>query len=182
MTEKDIVDQLVDDHTGFRELFGRMETTPPDQRGDLFRSIVSELARHEAAEEAIVHAATRSLPGGESIAREVLEEEAEAEKLLARMEKLDPTGAEFLAAFATLRQDVLAHAEHEERDEFPRLREHLTADRRREMANGFETLKGMGPTHPHPMTPQEPAVRAAVGPIAGIFDRARDAARNVFSS
>lgn len=86
------------------------------------------------------------------------------------------------SSLATSESGDIVHAATRERDEFLRLRQHLTADRRREMANGFETLKGMGPTHPHPMTPQEPAVRAAVGPIAGIFDRARDAARNVFSS
>jgi hemerythrin superfamily protein len=182
MAEQDIVDRLIDDHIEFRALFGQMETTPSEQREALFRHIVGELARHEAAEEAIVHAATRNAPGGEPVAQAVLEEEDQAEKLLAEMEKMDPTGEEFLAAFRVLRQDVLAHAEHEERDEFPLLREHVPADRRRQMASGFETLKGMGPTHPHPKTPQEPAVRAAVGPIAGIFDRARDAARDVFSS
>lgn len=182
MAEKDIIDLLIDDHTEFRTLFSQLDTTPAEQRGDLFRHIVSELARHEAAEEAIVHAATRDVPGGEDVAQAVLAEEDQAEKLMAQMERMDPEGEEFLVAFRTLRQDVLAHARHEERDEFRRLRAHLDADRRHEMANGFETLKGMAPTHPHPRTPQEPAVRAAVGPIAGIFDRARDAARNAFSS
>lgn len=183
MAETDIVDRLTDDHTEIRALLEQMETTPEDQRGDLFRHIVSFLARHEAAEEAVVHSATRDdVPGGEDVAQAVLEEEDQAEKLMAEMEKMDPAGDDFSVAFRRLRDDVLAHAEHEERDEFPRLREHLTLDRRVKMADGFERLKGMAPTHPHPNTPQEPAVRAAAGPIAGMFDRARDAARDIFSS
>lgn len=101
MAEQDIVDRLTDDHNDIRALFGQLDTTPAAQRGDLFRHIVSELARHEAAEEAVVHSATRDdVPGGEQIANAVLEEENQA----------------------------------------------------------------------------------AVGPIAGIFDRARDAVRKVFSS
>lgn len=183
MAEQDIVDRLTDDHNEIRSLFGELDTTPTEQRGDLFRHIVSELARHEAAEEAVVHSATRDdVPGGEQIANAVLEEEDQAERLMAEMEEIDPTSQEFLTRFGHLRDDVLAHAEHEEAEEFPRLREHLDTDRRVQMADGFERLKGLAPTHPHPHTPQDPKVRAAVGPIAGIFDRARDAARDVFSS
>lgn len=182
MSREDIVDRLHEDHIELRALFGRMDATSPGQRGDLFRHLVSELARHEAAEEAIVHRALRDeVPGGEDVAAAVLEEENRAEHLLADLERMDPAGDEFLAAFATLRADVLAHADHEERDEFPRLRAHLDADRRVQMANAFDKVKGIAPTHPHPRTPQEPMVRAAVGPIAGIFDRARDAARELFS-
>jgi hemerythrin superfamily protein len=183
MAEQDIVDRLTADHTEIRSLFAQLDTTAPEDRGDLFRHIVSELARHEAAEEAVVHSATRDdVPGGEEIADAVLAEEDQAEKLMAEMERMDPTSEEFLTRFRHLRDDVLAHAEHEEADEFPRLRQHLDADRRRRMADGFERLKGVAPTHPHPHTPQEPGVRAVAGPIAGVFDRARDAARNVFSS
>lgn len=182
MAQHDIVDRLTHDHDQIRSLFAQAETTPADQRGDLFRHIVSELARHEAAEEAVVHAATRDVPGGQQVADAVLEEESQAEQLMADMEQMDPTSEEFLTSFWRLRDDVLAHAEHEESDEFPLLRDHLDADRRVEMADGFERLKSVAPTHPHPHTPQDPGVRAAAGPIAGVFDRARDAARSIFSS
>jgi hypothetical protein len=108
--------------------------------------------------------------------------EDHAEHLMAEMEWMDPESQESLVKFRTLRDDVLAHAEYEEAEEFPLLRTHLDAERLGQMADGFDRLKGMAPTHPHPTTPQDPKVRAAVGPIAGIFDRARDAARSVFKS
>lgn len=183
MADRDIVDRLTDDHAEIRALLADIDTTPAAQRGDLFRHIVSELARHEAAEEAVVHSVTRDeVPGGDAVAQAVLEEEDQAEHLMAEMERMDPESQEFLVKFRSLRDDVLAHAEHEEAEEFPLLRTHLDAERRGQMADGFDRLKGVAPTHPHPTTPQDPKIRAAVGPIAGIFDRARDAARSVFRS
>ena len=183
MATQDIVDALIDDHNEFRALFARLDSTPAGGREDLFREIVSELARHEAAEEAVVHPAARDAAGnGGTVVDAVLEEESRAEKLMADMEKMDPESDEFLAAFESLRRDVLAHAEHEERDEFPQLRRNLDTGARQQLAERFERLKDVGPTRPHPLTPQNPAVRAAAGPIAGIFDRARDAAREAFNS
>ena len=182
MAETDIVDRLLADHADLRRILSEVDTTPPDQLGELFRHLVSELARHEAAEEALVHTAARNASGGEVVAQAVLDEEDQAEKLLADMERMDPTSPEFADAFRRLRADVLAHAEHEERDEFPLLREHLSEARRRDLADAFDRLKQVGPTHPHPLTPQTPEIRAVAGPVAGIFDRARDAARDLFSS
>jgi hypothetical protein len=34
----------------------------------------------------------------------------------------------------------------------------------------------MAPTRPHPHVPNEPGVRSALGPVAGLFDRLRDMA------
>lgn len=176
----DIIDLIHEDHQQVRELFSRIETTPPGERADLFQTIVYELARHEAAEETIVHPTLRDqVPGGESIASEVLEEESEAEQLLADMDEMDPESDEFLAAFRRLRDDVLEHAEHEEREEHPKLRAQLSTDQLRQMGEGFEKLKESAPTRPHPRTPQTPEIRAAVGPIVGVFDRMRDKAREI---
>lgn len=180
MADRDLIDLITDDHDEVRSLMDRIEGAAPDQRGDLFRELVGELARHEAAEEAIVHPTLRDeTPDGELIADGVLEEESEAEDLLARMEKMDPASSEFMEAFRDLRSDVLAHAQHEEREEHPKLRAELAPERLREMAEGWQQLKKTAPTRPHPNTPQTPEVRAAVGPIAGMFDRARDAARQL---
>lgn len=94
---------------------------------------------------------------------------------------MDPSSDEFVNAFASLRDDVLAHADHEEHEEHPQLRNSLSESRLKEMAEGWEQLKQLAPTRPHPHTPQTPEVRATVGPVAGIFDRARDAARELVS-
>jgi hemerythrin superfamily protein len=179
----DIIDHLLEDHRTVRSLFAQLDDLTPERRGDLFRVLVDALARHEAAEEVVVHPATRDqLEGGEAVARVVLEQESQAERLLSRMEGMEPADAGFYGAFRELRAQVLAHADHEERVEFPRLRETLDEEQLRSMAKGFRELKARGPTHPHPATPQTPEVRTAVAPIAAVFDRARDAAREVFRS
>lgn len=78
-----------------------------------------------------------------------------------------------------MRDDVLEHAEHEEDVEHPKLREALSEERRKEMGETFTQLKEIAPTRPHPHTPQTPEVRAAAGPLAGLFDRMRDKARQL---
>lgn len=178
---QDVIELIQQDHQQVRQLFGQIETADADSRGELFHELVGELARHEAAEEAIVHPTLRDeVTNGQAIAEDVLEEENQAESLLARMEKMDPASDEFVDAFHSLRDDVLEHAEHEEREEHPKLREALSDERRQEMGQGWLKLKEIAPTRPHPHTPQTPEVRAAVGPVAGAFDRARDAARDLF--
>ena len=180
--ERDVVAVIQDDHAEFRRLFAELETVPPDGREELFRYMVERLAGHEAAEEALVHKALRDdVPDGGELAQEVLEEENSAEDLLAEMDELDATSEAFMIALGNLKRDVLAHAEHEEREEHPKLRQQLDADRRAEMGKRFQMLRDTGPTRPHPKTPQKPEVRAAAGPIVGVFDRARDAVRKALS-
>lgn len=100
-----------------------------------------------------MHPTTRDeLDGGAPIAESVLSEEDVAEHLMARMEDMDSESQEFLNAFRQLRDDVLEHADHEEREEFPRLRASLSEDRLHSMADGFEKVKSRAPTHPHPNT------------------------------
>lgn len=177
----DIIDLLLEDHEEFRSLFAELERTEPELREDLFHYTVARLASHEAAEEAVVHSTVRDdIPGGEQVAEARLEEEAAAERLLKDVADLDPTSKEFTDALPRLRDEVLTHADHEEREEFPKLREHVDAERRAKLGTTFRRLRDNGPTRPHPKTPQNPAVRAAIGPIAGVFDRARDIARDTF--
>lgn len=73
----------------------------------------------------------------------------------------------------------MRHADHEERDEFPRLREDNDEATLRLMATAVRAAEAVAPTHPHPRAGESMAVNGAVGPIAGVVDRARDAVRSV---
>lgn len=180
---KDILDLIQEDHVRFRRLFAEVNEASADDRPEIFRHLVSELARHEAAEEAVIHPTLRDdVPDGEAEAASLLSEESAAEQLLADVEELDASSTDFVPRFQQLERAVLTHANHEEAEEHPRIREHVDLDRRQDMGATFERLKQVGPTHPHPKTPQNPAVRAAVGPLAGLFDRARDAVREAMGS
>lgn len=181
--DRDILDILLEDHQEFRDLFAALEATPAEDREPMFSYLVQRLVGHEAAESAIVHRTVRDeVPGGRPIAQARLEEEAEAEELLKQMTEMDAGSAEFTAALARLQTDVLTHALREEQHEFPQARQHIGLNRRMEMGRRFQQLRDGGPTRPHPATPQTPEVRAAVGPMIGAIDRARDAVRGLFSS
>jgi hypothetical protein len=178
----DIVELLRDEHDDLRELFREVLNAEPQARTEPFRYLVSRLAAHEAAEEALVHSVSqKEIPGGREPADIALEQESSAERMLAGMEDMEPSSDEFVTALKELEDAVLEHAEHEEREEFPLLSEHLTLTRRRELAEAFQVLRDGGPTRPHPMTPQSPTVRALTGPVVGIFDRARDTVREVLN-
>lgn len=76
----DIIQLIQRDHDHIRGLFEEFESVPPDDRGAMFRHIVAELARHEAAEEIIVHPALRHDAGNEAAADAILAQEDEAEE------------------------------------------------------------------------------------------------------
>lgn len=174
----DIIDVLQHDHNEVRALLARFDQTEADQRGELFREIVNELARHETAEEIIVYPTLRDVaPQSDQIAQARLAEEEQAEQLMAAMEDMDPTSSEFLESFRRLRGEVEEHASNEERDVFPRLRQNCDPEQRSTLGDRFTTAKGMAPTHPHPQAPDTPPGNILLGPVAAIYDRARDAAR-----
>jgi hypothetical protein len=49
------------------------------------------------------------------------------------------------------------------------------------MGTALKAAEAVAPTHPHPSTAGSPAAQWAVGPIASIVDRARDAVKKVMS-
>jgi hypothetical protein len=76
-----------------------------------------------------------------------------------------------------LRDDVLAHAEHEEREEFPKLRAICDPDKLRGMALAVRAAEAVAPTRPHPGV-ESATANLLLGPPAAIMDRARDLIRD----
>ncbi len=70
---------------------------------------------------------------------------------------------------------MLAHAEAEESTTFPLLERITTTDERQELGARYQKAKDRAPTHPHPHAPDTPPGNKLLGPVAAIFDRARDA-------
>jgi hemerythrin superfamily protein len=140
--------------------------------------LVTEIVRHEVAEELVVYPTIRSdAPDGSAAVRPQLREQAEIEKMLARMERLDPTTPEFASELAVLERAVLTHVEAEEDGAFPLLCAIEGDDKQMEMGMRYERAKSSAPTHPHPHAPHTPPGNKVLSPIAALFDRARDAAR-----
>jgi iron-sulfur cluster repair protein YtfE (RIC family) len=176
-----IIDALRHDHDEVRAMFARLDAATGEQRRQLFQRLVSELVRHEVAEEEILRPVSRR-DAGEAIANARIKEESQAEELLKQMEKLDPGSAEFTAKLAKLRREVERHAETEETKEFPRVAKKETTERLEQMGKAYEAAKRAAPTRPHPATPNTPMANMLAGPFAAIIDRARDAVRNALKS
>ncbi|MFD9910001.1 hemerythrin domain-containing protein [Streptomyces sp. NPDC059063] len=178
MTERnDVVELLKEQHRAIRDLLDQVTATKGEERKESFQSLVRLLAVHETAEEEVVHPfARKNIDGGELLVADRVKEEEQAKKALTRLQELDPDSPEFLDQFAALRQDVLAHADAEERHEFAHF--HRIADRSKleVMATAVRAAEAVAPTRPHPGT-DSALKNVAVGPLASIVDRTRDAIR-----
>ena len=71
--------------------------------------------------------------------------------------------------------EIRHHVEHEEGRMFTELRASFSREQLIEMAGKVESVKKIAPTRAHPMTPNQPGVRMAVGPVASLLDHLRDA-------
>ena len=118
----DVVDFLVSQHEQIKSLFAETLSASGKEREKAFVQLRRLLAVHETAEEEIVHPrAKRKLANGPAVVGKRLEEEHEAKTVLQKLEKLDVKSEEFTGQLTELRDAVLDHAEHEEKDEFCRL-------------------------------------------------------------
>ncbi len=165
------------DHREIERMLANVEATTGAARQDAFEDLVHKLAVHETAEEEVVHPLANDA-GADEIANEVLEEEDSAKKALSRLDGMDVASAEFATQFDQLKRDVMAHAQHEEREEHPRIMAKEPADKLQRMASIFETAERTAPTRPHASAPESRMGNLALGPILAVSDRVRDALRD----
>ncbi len=131
----DAVDVLTDQHTRIEALFYDVEVATDERRRAAFDDLVRLIAAHEAAEEETVHLLARDrLPGGFEVIRDLFEEERQAKELLVRLIDRGVEWEDFDDDVITLRDAVLTHTRHEERSEFPQLREQVPVEQLRELA------------------------------------------------
>jgi hemerythrin-like domain-containing protein len=180
-TQRDVVDVLTADHREFDRIFtelerlrGRMEPDVLTRKRELVDEVTIGLVKHSVAEETQVYPRVeKQVDKGE--AEHSKEEHAEAEETMKRLERMDPGDPGFDDAVAELIREIRHHVEHEEGRMFTELRATFSRDELVEMAQQVETVKKIAPTRAHPMTPNEPGIRMAVGPVASLLDHLRDA-------
>lgn len=173
----DIVTELTKDHDEVRAIFAKLRQDPaPQQREELVREMTVELVKHSVAEEVHLYPLIREVfPEGDQLADHEIEEHAEVEKALKSLEKMDPSDAQYMSTVHTVIDDVTHHAQEEEDDVFPRLRQTCSPEQLRELGDKIRATKKVAPTHPHPSAPDTPPANKILGPMAGLVDRVRDA-------
>jgi hemerythrin superfamily protein len=175
--KEDVIALLLRQHREIRRLFTQLDTVTGDVRREAFRSLVRLLAVHETAEEEVVHPVARTAKGAELIVDARVGEEHKAKELLSTLDEMGPEAAGFDSLLTQLRRDVLAHAEQEELEEFPRLQAACSPDQLHGMATAVRAAEGLAPTHPHPGL-ESATANLLLGPPTAIMDRARDLIRD----
>jgi hemerythrin superfamily protein len=171
---RDVVSFLKAQHEQIKTLFQEVLDASGEQREEKFVALRRLLAVHETAEEEIVHPRARhELSEGSSIVDARLKEENEAKQVLADLEKMDMSSPEFQSTFTSLRDDVIAHAEAEETQEFDKLAAELDSEQLGRMRNAVRLAEAMAPTRPHAGV-ESAAANMLAGPFAMMLDRARD--------
>jgi hemerythrin superfamily protein/ribosome-associated toxin RatA of RatAB toxin-antitoxin module len=143
--DEDVVDLLMAQHQRVKELMDRVAAAQGAEKQQWFGELVALLKTHEKGEQRVVHPVTRSsVHDGDATANARLSEEERADQLIAQAEaaEMSADSVEFDAWFERLRHAVLDHAEHEEREEFPKLRGELPAARLRTMAEELVAVQG----------------------------------------
>ncbi|MBM9503384.1 hemerythrin domain-containing protein [Actinacidiphila acididurans] len=118
----DLIDTLTEQHERIRELLAEVESTDDAARQDALDELGDLLVLHETGE-------------GYLTAPDAGSSSAEAADLARRLTALDAAGPDFAAGFARFAADVRAHAEREEREEFPAARAAHSPDELHEMGN-----------------------------------------------
>jgi hemerythrin superfamily protein len=177
MTSTDVVALLEHQHVRIRRLFATVRSSSGADRRTAFDDLRRLLAVHETAEEMVVHPSARR-HGANDVVDARLAEEHDAKQVLKELIEMDVEDADFDDRLATFERMVLDHADGEEREEFPHLRTHATATELSLMAKAVLAAEALAPTRPHPGV-ESMTLNLALGPVASLVDRTRDAVQAV---
>lgn len=176
---QDVIAVLIQDHREVEEMFVRLEELNGDANDEaktVAEQVVIELVRHSVAEEQYVYPAAREhLPNGDQLTDHEIKEHSEAERTMKKLEKLDPSDAEFWPTVTVLIQEIRHHVAEEEGKLFPELRAACPHDKLLELGGKVTAAKKIAPTRPHPTAPDHPPMNKVLGPGTGLVDRMRDA-------
>jgi hemerythrin superfamily protein len=172
--DEDVVEILLRQHARIKEGFIQVKAATGTERGEKFAELRALLAAHETAEEMVLRPVSSQVAGTE-VADARNAEEKEANEVLARLDAMDPTSAEFDTLFREFQQMVLDHAGKEETEEFPHVQRGRSSDDLASMGRVLLAVEKIAPTHPHPSSAGSPTLQWAVGPFVSVLDRARDA-------
>ncbi|MDQ3764864.1 MAG: hemerythrin domain-containing protein [Actinomycetota bacterium] len=176
----DVIDELTTDHREALELLDRIaSSTDPDERRELADTVISEVVRHAVAEEMYVYPAMREhLPNGEQAVEHDIQEHKQLEEVMKQLEAVQPSEPRFDALVRDMTEKLRHHAQDEEAERFPQLRDRVPREQLVKMREQVETAKKVAPTRPHPGAPNSALFHKLVGPGVGLVDRLRDKLTN----
>ncbi|HEV2888731.1 MAG TPA: hemerythrin domain-containing protein [Jatrophihabitans sp.] len=179
--QRDVIEILTHDHREVEQMFAELDSLrgaadeqSRTRRKDVAEQVTIELIRHAVAEEAAVYPKVKEKVS-QAEAERALREHAEAERTLKRLEKLRAEDPGFEVELQTLMTEIREHVAEEENEMFPHMRTIFSQEELVKIGQQVEAVKKIAPTRPHPSAPDKPPGNLMVGPVAGLFDRLRDA-------
>jgi hemerythrin superfamily protein len=177
----DAVALLERQHQRFRELFEEfrgLSSRSSQKKDDLVRTMITELVKHAEIEEQAFYPAVRAeVDGVEDDVDEDLEEHHAVELLLWELDHLRSDAERFDAKVTVLIENVEHHMEEEEQELFPKVREQMSEERRRELGAIMERKWKVAPSRPHPLSPSTPPGNVLMAVPAAIRDLAINVVR-----
>jgi hemerythrin superfamily protein len=153
----DAITLLRDDHDNVRKLFKRFEAAGDDahqEKREIADKIVEELTIHAFIEEKFLYPRVAQLEAGgsreepEELVKEALEEHAQVKTLLSELEGMSPEDEYFDAKVTVVIDDVRHHAEEEEQEMFPKVRESMGRNELQELGRQMLEAKKEAPKLP----------------------------------
>src|SRR4051794_39631872 len=128
--QQDVVDILTTDHHEVLELIQQIKATSSgEERRDKTDVVIAELGRHSVAEEMYVYPMMeRELPNGKDSVQHDTAEHKELEREMSTLEDLKGDADGFLEAVGKLEATLRDHVNDEEQEQFPALRQHVSAE------------------------------------------------------
>ncbi|MBZ0331209.1 hemerythrin domain-containing protein [Halomonas sp. ANAO-440] len=172
----DVVDILTHDHREMEELLDQIQASPDaEQRRDLTDMLIAEVVRHAVAEEMYLYPVMeKRIPNGTEEAEHDKEEHEEIMQVMKQLEDADTAEPAFMERMHKLDELLRHHAKDEEVDQFPKLRELISAEELIDLGKKIESGKRLAPTRPHPGAPHSELFHKTVGAGVGMIDRLRD--------
>jgi hemerythrin superfamily protein len=153
----DAITLLKEDHQKVRKLFSDFEGLGDNAhktKRELVDKMIEELTVHAYIEEKFFYPAARELEakdGGEEpeeLVKEAEEEHAQVKTLLAELEGMSPEDEYFDAKVTVVIDNVRHHAEEEEEQMFPKVRDGMGRNELQELGDRMERAKQEAPKLP----------------------------------
>lgn len=149
---KDVVALITADHRDVENLFERIRTQPED-RPALFAELCAKFFAHSVAEEEKIYPEIAKLaPDEKELVEHGAEEHHEAERILFRMQMIDPADAEFDELLEQAVQAVTEHVQEEESQVLPVLAKAAPKQRLEELGHVFSEAKAQVLRNPSAVT------------------------------
>ena len=170
-TEFDVVDELTTDQREALELLDRIvRSNDPTQRRELADIVITEVVRHSVAEVMYPYPVMRTyLPRGADTVEHDTEEHNHLDELMKQLEKADPEDPTFQTLAAQMTEALRHHAQDEETEQFPDLRERVPREQLIQLRTQVRSAKRIAPTRPHHHSPHDEVFHMLAGPGLGLM-------------